>query len=50
MSGLILTLNAGSSSVKFAVFEAAAGALELSAKGQGLCLLTLPIWISSTAR
>ncbi len=34
MSKLILTLNAGSSSVKFALFEAGGRELELVAKGQ----------------
>ncbi len=34
MSELILTLNAGSSSVKFALFEAGDSELELAAKGQ----------------
>jgi acetate kinase len=49
MNELILTLNAGSSSVKFAVFEAGDSELELVAKGQVEGIGTAPHFVAKDA-
>jgi acetate kinase len=46
MTDAIAVLNAGSSSVKFSVFEARAGSLELAARGQAEGLYTAPRFVA----
>ena len=49
MSGVILTLNAGSSSIKFALFQAGSGEPELTAKGQVEGLGSAPHFLAKDA-
>ncbi len=49
MNGVILTLNAGSSSIKFALYESGAEALELLAKGQVEGIGSAPHFVAKDA-
>lgn len=49
MKDAILVLNAGSSSIKFSMFEAADTGLELVARGQVEAILTAPVFVAKDA-